>query len=676
MDKKEAEKKIAELTEALQAHNYRYYALNDPTISDQEFDEKMAELQKLEEQFPDLKAEDSPTQRVGGDITKEFPTVSHRFPMLSLANTYNQDELTDFLDRTEKGLGEEPQYVCELKYDGAAISIAYERGLLKQAVTRGDGNQGDEITANVKTIASIPLRLKGDDYPELFEIRGEIFMSREGFAKLNQRRLETGQEPFANPRNSAAGSLKMQDSAEVAQRPLDCFLYFVAMEEPLFENHYDSMLAARNWGFKIPPPEKRYIQRFEKRQDLFRFIEYWQEERHNLPFEIDGVVIKVDRFRFQQKLGSTAKSPRWAIAYKFPAEAAETMLEKVFYQVGRTGAITPVAKLAPVSLAGTTVKRASLHNADQIQRLDLREGDYVYVEKGGDIIPKVTGVNFQRRDPQLQPLQYPENCPECGTLLKREEGEALHFCPNTEGCPPQIRGRLEHFISRKAMDIEGLGSETIEQLVGAELIQNPADLYRLKMEQLLPLERMAEKSAQNILDGVEASKKIPFERVLFALGIRYVGETAAKKLARHFENIEKLQAASQDEILNVSEIGPRISDSVLRWFESEKNQALVEDLRSFGLNFEIARDERESDKLQGLTLVISGKFEHFSRRELKDLIEKNGGKNTGSVSNNTDYLIAGEGMGPSKRKKAEALEVKIIDEKEFAQMINEDVEEN
>ena len=676
MDKKEAEKKIAELTEALQAHNYRYYALNDPTISDQEFDEKMAELQKLEEQFPDLKAEDSPTQRVGGDITKEFPTVSHRFPMLSLANTYNQDELTDFLDRTEKGLGEEPQYVCELKYDGAAISIAYERGLLKQAVTRGDGNQGDEITANVKTIASIPLRLKGNDYPELFEIRGEIFMSREGFAKLNQRRLETGQEPFANPRNSAAGSLKMQDSAEVAQRPLDCFLYFVAMEEPLFDNHYDSMLAARNWGFKIPPPEKRYIQRFEKRQDLFRFIEYWQEERHNLPFEIDGVVIKVDRFRFQQKLGSTAKSPRWAIAYKFPAEAAETMLEKVFYQVGRTGAITPVAKLAPVSLAGTTVKRASLHNADQIQRLDLREGDYVYVEKGGDIIPKVTGVNFQRRDPQLQPLQYPENCPECGTLLKREEGEALHFCPNTEGCPPQIRGRLEHFISRKAMDIEGLGSETVEQLVEAALVQNPADLYRLKMEQLLPLERMAEKSAQNILDGVEASKKIPFERVLFALGIRYVGETAAKKLARHFENIEKLQAASQDEILNVSEIGPRISDSVLRWFESEKNQALVEDLRSFGLNFEIARDERGSDKLQGLTLVISGKFEHFSRRELKDLIEKNGGKNTGSVSNNTDYLIAGEGMGPSKRKKAEALEVKIIDEKEFAQMIEVDVEEN
>ncbi len=670
MSAEEAKERISALSEELQHHNYLYYIKDAPEISDFEFDQKLEQLQKLEAEYPQFANPNSPTKRVGGDITKDFPTLKHKYPMLSLSNTYSREELEEYLVRTQKLLpDDELEFVCELKYDGAAISITYRDGQLHQALTRGDGSQGDEITNNIKTIASIPLRLRGKNFPQEFEIRGEVFMPLEGFAALNQSRIDEGLEPFANPRNSASGSLKMQDSRLVAQRPLDCFLYYVMGEEQTHDNHYDAVLAAGEWGFRIPSVEKSYLRKAKNIDEIFEFINYWDEHRHDLPFEIDGVVIKVNKYALQEELGATAKSPRWAIAYKFKAEQQETRLESVTYQVGRTGAITPVANLKPVSLAGTTVKRASLHNADQIAKLDLRVGDSVYVEKGGEIIPKVVGVNFSKRDALAEEFQYIKHCPECKTELIRLEGEALHYCPNEATCPPQVSGRIQHFISRKAMDIEGMGSETVEQFVEAGLIQNFADLYELRVEQILPLERMAEKSAQNIVAGIAASKEIPFERVLFALGIRYVGETVAKKLARHFENINQLKQATIIDLVGVPEIGERIAQSVVDYFQREDYLAQIERLKAAGLQFEIEKQEGGSDSLAGLSIVISGKFERFTRTELKELIELHGGKNTGSVSGKTDLIVAGEGMGPSKRKKAEDLGVEIINEGQFAEKI-------
>ena len=670
MSPQEAQERISALSEELQHHNYLYYIADKPEISDFDFDQKLELLQKLEQEFPQYADPNSPSKRVGGDITKDFPTIKHKYPMLSLSNTYSREELEDYLQRTQKLLpDDEIEFVCELKYDGAAISITYKKGAIHQALTRGDGTQGDEITNNIKTISSIPLRLRGSSYPEEFEIRGEVFMPLAGFAALNKSRLDEGLEAFANPRNSASGSLKMQDSSLVAQRPLDCFLYFVMQENPSYDNHYDAVMAAGEWGFKVPKPEQNYLKKAKNLDEIFGFINYWDEHRHKLPFEIDGIVIKVNNYRQQEELGATAKSPRWAIAYKFKAEQQETILESVTYQVGRTGAITPVANLRPVSLAGTTVKRASLHNADQIAKLDLRLGDSVYVEKGGEIIPKVVGVNFTKRSNDAEAFEYISHCPECNTELIRIEGEALHYCPNEASCPPQLSGRIQHFISRKAMDIEGMGSETVEQFVQAGLIQNVADLYDLQVDQILPLERMAEKSAQNIVEGIAASKEIPFERVLFALGIRYVGETVAKKLARHFETIEALMSAKEEELTAVDEIGERIAQSVVAYFKEAAHQELIGRLKAAELQFEVVKQEGGSQALQGLSIVISGNFERFSRKEIKDLIELHGGKNTGSVSGKTSLIVAGEGMGPSKRKKAEDLGVKIIDEHEFAELI-------
>ncbi len=671
MTKDQAKQQIEALSTLLQHHNYLYYIKDAPEISDFEFDQKLKELQKLEDEFPEFKLANSPTQRVGGGITKDFPTVRHKYPMMSLANTYSKEELEEFLARIAKSISDPVEFVCELKYDGAAIGMSYKNGMLDKAITRGDGTQGDEITANVRTINSVPLVLRGDDYPQEFEIRGEIFMLLEGFAKLNEERIEEGLDPFANPRNTASGTLKMQDSSIVASRPLDCFLYYVLMEDRRYGSHYESMMKAREWGFKIPPPEKNYIAKAKNIDEIFDFINYWEVHRHELPFEIDGIVIKVNDYAQQDKLGSTAKSPRWAISYKYKAEQVSTRLNSITYQVGRTGAITPVANLEPVQLAGTTVKRASLHNADQIEKLDLRVGDQVYVEKGGEIIPKVVGVDLEQRPADLVPVEYIKNCPECGTELIRNEGEAQHYCPNDDGCPPQIKGRIQHFISRKAMDIEGMGGETVELFVNAGLINSYADLYKLSKEDLLPLDRLAEKSAQNIVDGIEASKQIPYERVLFGLGIRYVGETVAKKLARHFGDIDSLMKAPFEELVNVSEIGERIALSVREFFEDETKVAIVERLKEAGLQFEVVQQEGASTRLDGKTIVISGNFERYSRKEIKELIEKHGGKNTGSVSGKTDLIVAGEGMGPSKRKKAEDLGVKIIDEDEFAKMIGD-----
>lgn len=671
MTKDQAKASIEVLSKELMHHNHQYYVLDQPEISDYDFDMKLKELQKLEEQFPEFKVATSPTQRVGGEITKNFETVKHKYPMLSLANTYSKEELEDFLKRIDKSINEPVEFVCELKYDGAAIGIIYKNGVLARAVTRGDGTQGDDITANVRTIRSVPLQLQGTDFPEELEIRGEIFMLLEGFAKLNQQRIEDGEEPFANPRNTASGTLKMQDSSIVASRALDCFLYYILTDDRLFDNHFESMQKAAEWGFKVPPAEKKYIAKAKNIDEIFDFINYWEEHRHELPFEIDGIVIKVNDYAQQEKLGTTAKSPRWAISYKYKAEQVSTRLNSITYQVGRTGAITPVANLEPVLLAGTTVKRASLHNADQIEKLDLHVGDHVFVEKGGEIIPKVIGVDFEKRSPETAGVEYATHCPECGTELIRKEGEAQHYCPNEDGCPPQIKGRIQHFISRKAMDIEGMGGETVDQFVNEGLIANYADLYDLQREQLLPLDRMAEKSAQNIIDGIEASKAISFERVLFALGIRYVGETVAKKLARHFGNIDSLMQASVEELTNVDEIGQRIAESVTAFFADPAKVEAVERLKTKGLQFEVQQQEGASNKLDGLTIVISGNFKRYSRKEIKELIEKHGGKNTGSVSGKTDLIIAGEGMGPSKRKKAEDLGVKIIDENEFAEMIGD-----
>jgi DNA ligase (NAD+) len=661
---------IENLRQELHEHNYNYYVLDAPEISDYDFDMKLNALQELEKDHPEHKDPNSPTMRVGGEVTKNFTTIVHDFPMYSLSNSYSKDDLEDWQTRVQKIIEEPIEFTCELKYDGASISLTYEDGDFLRAVTRGDGTQGDEVTNNVKTIRSVPLKLKGDNYPRRFDIRGEIVLPYEGFAKLNAERVELGEEPYANPRNTTSGSLKLQDSAEVAKRPLLCLLYNLTGENLGVSTQMESLNKSREWGFNVPKEAKLT----KSIDEVFAYINYWDEHRRDLPYETDGVVIKVNSLQHQEELGYTAKSPRWAMAYKFKAEQVSTTLNEITYQVGRTGAITPVANLDPVQLAGTTVKRASLHNADQIEKLDIREGDVVFVEKGGEIIPKIIGVDFKERDPESsQPTVYLKECPECGTPLERKEGEALHFCPNTEGCPPQIIGRIQHFISRKAMDIEGLGGETVALLVRENLIEDYADLYILRKEDVLPLERMAEKSAENLIKGVEASKDIPFERVLYGLGIRYVGETVAKKLVKAFKSIDVLASANLENLVAVDEIGERIAQSVVDFFNDDANKFRIDRLRSYGLNLEISEEEMEgqSSKLIDLTLVISGVFLKVSRRELQDLIEKHGGKNTSSISKKTDYLIAGENMGPSKRTKAENLGVKIITEEEFLTMVGD-----
>lgn len=661
---------IENLRQELHEHNYKYYVLDTPEISDYDFDMKLNALQELEKDHPEYKDPNSPTMRVGGEVTKNFTTVVHDFRMYSLSNSYSKEDLEDWQTRLQKIIEEPVEFTCELKYDGASISLTYEDGNFLRAVTRGDGTQGDEVTNNVKTIRSVPLKLKGDNYPRRFDIRGEIVLPYKGFAKLNAERVELGEEPYANPRNTTSGSLKLQDSAEVAKRPLLCLLYNLTGENLGVSTQIESLNKSREWGFNVPKEAKLT----KSIDEVFAYINYWDEHRHGLPYETDGVVIKVNSLQHQEELGYTAKSPRWAMAYKFKAERVSTTLNQITYQVGRTGAITPVANLDPVQLAGTTVKRASLHNADQIEKLDIREGDVVFVEKGGEIIPKIIGVDLKKRDLESsQPTVYLKECPECETPLERKEGEVLHFCPNTEGCPPQIIGRIQHFISRKAMDIEGLGGETVALLVREDLIEDYADLFTLRKEDVLPLERMAEKSAENLIKGVEASKDIPFERLLYGLGIRYVGETVAKKLVKAFKSIDVLASASLENLVAVDEIGERIAQSVVDFFNDDANKLRIDRLRTYGLNLEISEEEMEgqSTKLIDLTLVISGVFLKVSRRELQDLIEKHGGKNTNSISKKTDYLIAGENMGPSKLTKAENLGVKIITEEQFLKMVGD-----
>ena len=660
------EEKIQSLREELQRHNYNYYVLDKPEISDYDFDMKLKELQELEEQNPEFQDDNSPTVRVGGAVTKNFETVTHEYRMYSLSNSYSKEELEDWEKRIQKVVEGKVEYVCELKYDGASISLTYENGILQKAVTRGDGFQGDDVTNNIRTIRSVPLKLKGD-FPEKFHIRGEIVLPYEGFAKMNADRVEAGEEPYANPRNTASGSLKLQDSAEVARRPLECLLYSLAGENLGIKTQFEGLEKARKWGFKVPGESELKA----SIEEVLHYINYWDQHRHDLPYETDGVVIKVNDLAQQEELGHTAKSPRWAMAYKFKAEQESTILEKITYQVGRTGAITPVANLQPVLLAGTTVKRASLHNADQIEKLDVRDGDTVFVEKGGEIIPKIVGVDFQKRAQHSEPTKYATHCPECGTELVRNDGEAQHYCPNATSCPPQITGRIQHFISRKAMDIEGLGGETVVLLVNAGLIDNYADLYELKKEEVLPLERMAEKSAENLISGIQKSKEIPFERVLFALGIRYVGETVAKKLAKHFKSIDALMAASEEELTNLDEIGERIAWSVREFFDVESNRHIVDRLKSYGVQMEISAEKlaNQTDKLSGNTFVISGIFEKVSRNELKKMIEDNGGKVSSSISSKTNYLVAGDNMGPSKLAKAENLGTHIISEDDFLKML-------
>ncbi|WP_299365841.1 NAD-dependent DNA ligase LigA [Winogradskyella sp.] len=660
------QQKIQNLRDELRQHNYNYYILDNPTISDYEFDMKLKELQILEDAHPEFFDANSPTQRVGGAITKNFNTVVHDFRMYSLDNSYSKEDLQDWETRIKKLVDGEVQYTCELKYDGASMNLTYENGKLLRAVTRGDGVQGDEVTTNVKTINTVPLQLKGD-YPERFDIRGEIILPIEGFLKMNEERIANDEEPYRNPRNTASGSLKLQDSAEVAKRPLECLLYSIKGNNLNVSTQFEGLQKAREWGFKVPKEAKL----MNSIEDVLDYVAYWDEHRHGLPYEIDGVVIKVNSLYQQEELGYTSKAPRWAMAYKFKAEQVSTRLNEITYQVGRTGAITPVANLEPVQLAGTTVKRASLHNADQIEKLDIREGDEVFVEKGGEIIPKIIAVDLKKRPKHSQPTIYITHCPECGTELIRPEGEAKHYCPNYNGCPPQVIGRIQHYISRKAMDIEGLGGETVALLVNEELIANYSDLYELSVGQVIPLERMAEKSAENLVNGIEASKQIPFERVLFALGIRYVGETVAKKLAKHYKSIDALMNASVLDLVTVDEIGERIAESVVDFFSSDQNKNIVERLRSFGVQLEISADKlaNQTDKLNGLSIVVSGVFETLSRNELKKLIEDNGGKVSSSISSKTSYLVAGDKMGPSKRTKAENLNITILSEQEFLKLL-------
>ena len=670
MNKNEAKEEILRLSEELNQHNHLYYVESNPIISDYEFDLLMKRLQELENQFPEFAFDHSPTKRVGGDITKKFESVIHRFPMLSLSNTYSEEEIIDWENRLKKSTEGSVEYVCELKYDGVAIGIRYENGFLTRAVTRGDGTQGEDVTTNVKTIRTIPLQLKGD-FPVDFEIRGEIFMPIKSFQKLNCEREENGEQLFANPRNTASGTLKMQDSKVVSERSLDSYLYGVYGNDLAYSGHFETVEKAGEWGFKIPLAKNRFIEKTDSIDGIMNYIHFWDKERNKLPFEIDGVVIKVNDYHHQKKLGFTAKSPRWAIAYKFKTERVETQLKSIVYQVGRTGSITPVANLEPVQLGGTTVRRASLHNSDQIGKLGLYEEDFVYVEKGGEIIPKIVGVNIDKRKGNNPVVRFIENCPECNAKLVRQEGEANHYCPNEVACPPQIKGKLEHFISRKGMNIDGLGSETVDMLYEKGLVGNIADLYDLTFDQVVSLDRMADKSADNLIKGLEASKEVPFERVLFALGIRYVGETVAKKLAKHFKNIKAIQEAKYDELTNVDEIGERIAISVQQYFLNEGHVKLIERLQHAGLQFEMKEKIGASNKLEGKSFVVSGVFVSFSRDEIKEVIEANGGKNVSSISSKTDYVLAGENMGPAKLKKASDIGIQILTEDEFIKLLKQ-----
>jgi DNA ligase (NAD+) len=659
---------IQSLRDELNQHNYNYYVLDKPTISDFEFDVKLKELQALEDQNPEYFDEHSPTQRVGGMVTKNFQTIVHENRMYSLDNSYSKEDLLDWETRVQKALGNVPlEFTCELKYDGASMSLTYENGKLVRALTRGDGFQGDEVTNNIKTIRSIPLRFKTPEVPARCDVRGEIILPFSGFEKMNQELIEIGETPYANPRNTASGSLKLQDSAEVAKRPLEFLMYAIVGNNLPFVTHFEALEFARQSGFKVPS-EARLTKNLN---EVFEFIDFWDINRHKLPYETDGVVIKVNNLHHQEELGYTAKSPRWAIAYKFKAQQVFTVLNSISYQVGRTGAITPVANLEPVQLAGTVVKRASLHNADQIEKLDIRVGDTVFVEKGGEIIPKIIAVDLSKRPENSTPTHYITHCPECETQLVRNVGEAQHYCPNFYGCPPQIIGRVQHYISRKAMDIEGLGGETVALLYNNGLVKNYADLYELRVEQLLPLERMAQKSAENLVNGIEKSKEIPFERVLFALGIRFVGETVAKKLAKHYKNIEALSQATLLDLVLVDEIGERIAQSVMEFFQNADNNSIVARLKSFGVQFETVEkiNPNATNKLGGKTFVVSGVFSSFSRDELKKAIEDNGGKVGSSISAKTDFVVAGENMGPAKLEKASQLKIAILSEQDFIQMI-------
>ncbi len=681
MNPSEAETRIAALTDQINQHNHNYYVLSSPVISDFDFDQLLEELIRLEKAFPEFALPDSPTQRVGGDITKEFRQVSHKYPMMSLGNTYSEEEIKEWEERIHKLIGKDVEYVCELKFDGVAIGLTYEDGLLTQAVTRGDGDKGDEVTSNVKTIHSIPLSVKEENFPGEFEIRGEIIFPRKNFDLLNARRLEEGEEPFANPRNTASGTLKLQDPKEVAKRKLDCYLYHIPAKIEGIATHYDSLMAAKKWGF----PVSEYIAKCSSIGEIFDFIQSIHSMRHQLPFDIDGIVIKVNSLQQQQALGFTAKSPRWAISYKFKAERAATKLLAVNYQVGRTGAITPVAYLQPVLLAGSVIRRATLHNADIMAALDLHIGDFVFVEKGGEVIPKIISVDISQRQGNLQPVEFITRCPECDTPLIRTQGEAAFYCPNENDCPPQIKGKLEHFISRKAMNIDSLGEGKIGILYDNGLVSNVADLYDLTSGNLIGLEKIIpandlqkerkisfrEKTVTNILTGIEASKKVGFERVLFALGIRFTGETVAKKLARHFGNIDRLINASYEELVEAEEVGEKIAQSIINFFKEPKNTLIIERLKEKGLQFESLSSSvnMKSDILEGKSFIVSGVFENFTRDEVKKMIEEHGGKNVGSLSSKTSYVLAGENMGPEKRKKAGSLNIPVIDIDQFLSLI-------
>ncbi|WP_017256880.1 NAD-dependent DNA ligase LigA [Pedobacter arcticus] len=660
---------IDSLVTELKQHNYNYYVLAMPTLSDYDFDQKLKRLEALEKANPQYLNPDSPTQKVGGEITKNFKTIIHKWPMMSLGNTYNEQDLLDFDQRIKKAIGENFEYVCELKFDGLSMSLTYENGKLSRAVTRGDGTKGDEVTSNVRTIRTIPTAVHGNKMPKEFDIRGEVFMHHAAFEKLNQERIENGEQAFANPRNFASGTVKMQDSAEVAKRPLDCFLYFFYSDNNPFKTHWESLQAVKSWGFKISEESKLC----NNIQDVLAFIQNWEQKRFKLSYDIDGIVIKVNSYAQQQELGFTAKSPRWAISYKYKAQEVETVLEKVTYQVGRTGAVTPVANLKPVLLAGTTVKRATLHNANEIERLDLHENDTVLVEKGGEIIPKIIQVNLDKRLPGAKKIEYIHKCPECNTPLVRTEGEAVHYCPNDEGCPPQIVGRIQHFISRKAMNIEGIGAETVEALYQKNLLTHISDIYTLKNheEDLKKFERFGERSITNLLEGIEKSKQMPFEKVLFGLGIRYVGATVALKLAKHFKTIERIAEADFEALITADEIGERIAQSVIEYFNNPKHKEELEKLKQAGLNFEIEEKEvvLQSENLVGKTFIISGVFEGYTRDDLKDIIEANGGKILISISAKLNYLVAGENMGPAKLEKANKLQIPIITVQDLLELI-------
>ena len=655
------------LQSEINQHNHNYYVLDKPIVSDYDFDQKLKQLQDLENAYPEFADQNSPTKRVGGTITKNFETIKHDFRMYSLENSYSKEDLLDWENRIKKALGNVAlEYTCELKYDGASISITYENGVLKQAVTRGDGFQGDNVTNNIKTIKSIPIVLQGD-FPKKFDIRGEIILPFAGFEKMNQDLIEIGETPYSNPRNTASGSLKLQDSAEVAKRPLDCLLYAIIGSNLNFKTQFEALQNARKWGFKVPFQAILAKDIFE----VFAFIDLWDKKRNDLPYETDGVVVKLNSIHFQEELGFTSKSPRWAMAYKYKSEQVFTVLKSISYQVGRTGSITPVANLEPVQLAGTIVKRASLHNADQIEKLDIRIGDSVFVEKGGEIIPKIISVDFDKRKNDSQKTIYISHCPECNTVLVRQDGEANHYCPNFYGCPPQIIGRIQHYISRKAMDIDGLGGETVALLYQNGLVKNYADLYDLTIEQILPLDRMAQKSAENLVKGVRESIKIPFESVMFALGIRFVGETVAKKIARHFKNINLLAKATFEDLITVDEIGERIAKSIITFFENQDNLHIIEKLKAKGIQFEITEkiNENATNILDGKSFVVSGVFDTFSRDDLKKIIEDNGGKNMSAVSAKTDFVVAGDNMGPAKLEKATKLGVKVLSETDFVAML-------